>query len=1017
MRILTFLTLVLCICIPGLRAQSVSGLAAISGIVTDASGSTVPDAVVTVSNDRLGLRREMATTSGGLFNALSLTPGSDYRVIIRKSGFSEYEVTGIDVRVGQTFTVRAILQVAQAAQTVEVTAQLLLDETKTGVSDVVDSSQIMNLPINGRRVDSFVLLTPGVAPEGNFGLLTFRGIPGGNAFLTDGNDTTNQLWNENAGRTRIASNISQDAVQEFQVLSNNYSAEFGRAVGGVVNTVTRSGGNQVHGTAFWFYRDQNFNANDRYSKRIGQDRPEERRDQFGGSVGGPIVRDRLFFFTSAEFTRRNFPIVSSLARAPLTDAQGRFIGQCDASPAQCDAAIRSLDRFSTVLDRQADNNLGFAKIDYRPNDRNSLSLSVNMLNWESPNGIQTGAVLNSGAALGSNGVSTVRTRYGRAAWTAVAKPNLVNELRFGWMKDRLHDYVNSDLLPPTGIATITVQGVANLGAANYLPRIFPTEDRYQIANNLSWTQGRHLVKFGFDFSHTRDIQEQVFAGNGAYVYPNFTAFALDFSGNTTGEKRWQSYQQGFGPPLVNTWIRDYIFFLQDQWRVTNTLTLNLGFRMEAPQYKQPLVSNPDYSQTAVIPEGNINHAPRFGFAWNPTSGKTVIRGGYGIFYARTSGGTINWLHRDNSVFQYTLFLQGNNAADRAIGPVFPNQLPSTDRRPAPGSTSITMAGRDWRVPYTQQADFAIERQISRDTVLTASYIWSRGIAFTTTRDANVGMTGPEVTYRILDAAGNQTGAFSTPTYLNANRVDRRYQRVGVLENSGQTWYNALAVQMRKRQSRWFESHLSYTWSHALDTNLGVTGDNLFFGSTPGSFFNGDWRNEKGTSGNDQRHRLVLNFISDLKFGLKNNWFTANVIDNWQLSGIYNYASGTYQTPTVFVSGAPFPGSAFNNTMNGLGGSTRVPFLPRTSVPVDSINRMDLRLSKVLDFTERYKLMFMFEAFNVTNSQYDTSVQGQAFQLSGGAFRPNAQFGEGTQSAGFPDGTNARRAQVSLRFIF
>ncbi len=186
----------------GLHAQSISGLGALSGAVTDASGSAVPNAAVVVVNEALGIRRELLTTSAGIFNALSLTPASNYRVTVSKAGFAPFEVTGVQVTVGQVATVRIPLSVAQTQQSVEVVADLIsTDQTKTGVSQVVDSNQILNLPINGRRVDSFVLLTPGVAPEGNFGLLTFRGIPGGNAFLTDGNDTTNQLWNENAGRT------------------------------------------------------------------------------------------------------------------------------------------------------------------------------------------------------------------------------------------------------------------------------------------------------------------------------------------------------------------------------------------------------------------------------------------------------------------------------------------------------------------------------------------------------------------------------------------------------------------------------------------------------------------------------------------------------------------------------------------------------------------------------------------------------------------------------------------------
>lgn len=782
-----------------LSAQSVSGYGAISGVVTDSSGASVPQASVTVSNARFGIRRSFLSTDSGLFSAASLPPATGYEVEVVKEGFSVYRVQNLEIQVGQVVNVAATLQLSGVAESVEVIAdQVAIDLTKTGVSDVVSSNQILNLPINGRRVDSFVLLSPAVANEGNFGLLTFRGIPGGNAFLTDGNDTTNQLWNENAGRTRIASNISQDAVQEFQVLSNNYSAEFGRAIGGVVNTVTRSGSNEVHGTAFWFYRDDGFNARDRYSTV----NPEEKRNQFGGVVGGPIKRDRIFYLLNTEITRRNFPLVSSLRTPPLFNANGDFVGTCTATQAQCDAAIQFLDRFDRVIDRKADNNLAFAKLDFRPDDRNTISASFNLLNWESPTGIQTGAALTNGAGVGNNGASTVRTRFGRLAWTAVATPSMVNELRFGYFKDRLHDYPVSEFVPSTGLITLSVQGVANLGQPNYLPRVYPTEDRYQIADVLSWTADKHLLKFGFDWSHVRDVQDQVFNGNGSYVYPSFTAFAQDFSGNPDGTKRWQSYSQGFGPPLVDTWIRDYVFFVQDQYRATRNLTLNMGLRYDYAQFDQPSIANPDYAQTGRIPQPGRNFAPRFGFSYAPgDDGKTVIRGGYGLFWARIPGGVVNWLHRDNSNFQYSLFLQGSNPSDQAMGPVFPNPLPSTDRRPAPGSTSITFAADDFRTPYTQQADFGIERQLAKDTTLTASYIWSRGIAFTTIRDANIGPEGPAVTYAIHDEADNPVGSYTTATYRLANRVDPRYQRIGVLESRGNTYYNALAVQARSRLVR------------------------------------------------------------------------------------------------------------------------------------------------------------------------------------------------------------------------
>src|SRR6185369_575484 len=308
-------------------AQSVAGLGAISGIVRDASGAAVPGAQVVIANESKGIRRTLTTTEAGVFTAPSLPPAPGYSVIANKQGFAQYELKDIQVLVGQNIGLEIALAVAGAATQVQVDATApIVDNTKTDVSQVIGSSQILELPINGRRVDSFVLLAPAVVPDGTFGLVSFRGIAGGNSFLTDGNDTTNQYYNENAGRTRITSQISQDAVQEFQVVSNNYSAEFGHATGGVVNTLTRSGGNGFHGTGYWFFRNQDFNAKDTFATI----NPQEKRNQIGASAGGKIIKDKLFYFLNYEALRRDFPLIASITVPgnPLFDSAGKFNGNC-----------------------------------------------------------------------------------------------------------------------------------------------------------------------------------------------------------------------------------------------------------------------------------------------------------------------------------------------------------------------------------------------------------------------------------------------------------------------------------------------------------------------------------------------------------------------------------------------------------------------------------------------------------------------------------------------------------------
>lgn len=1007
-RLLT--ALVCLVTAAGLRAQT-AGMASITGIVQDASGAVVPGAKVVIANESKGITRNLETNTEGIFTAPSLVPSPGYTVTVNATGFAPYERKEMVLLVGQQLNLNVTLSVAAAAQSVEVTVGApLVETTKTGVSQVVNTTQIDNLPINGRRVDTFVLLTPGVTNDGSFGLISFRGVAGGNTFLTDGNDTTNQFYNENAGRTRITSQISQDAVQEFQVLSNGYSAEFGRAIGGVVNTVTRSGTNDVHGTAYWFFRNRSLNARDRYATI----NPPESRHQFGASVGGPIKKDKVFYFANFELTRRDFPGLNRVISSAFTNTLGEFNAPC-AAPAtaeQCAAARDFIMRGNNVLiPRTADSNLYFAKIDYQVSDRHSLSFSGNYLDWESPNGIQTQATLTNNNLLSNNANSTVRTRYGRAVWTSIPTTTMVNELRFGYFKDRLFDDFNPALVPPqTGRTGITVAGTP-VGVAIDYPRVNPSEQRYQFANNLSWTVGTHSLKFGADIISTQDYLNLLRNQYGSFSYANFTNFALDFSGPTAGGRRYQSYTQTFGNPVLDFTTRDYSLYVQDQWRVTKNLTLNLGLRYEYTDLPQPTQVNPNYPQTGVINEPTRNFAPRgsLSYAFND---KTVVRAGFGMFYARYQGALIQQLFFSNGLYQPQVFVQPTVAG----APSFPQPLTSLQGLPQ-GNVSLMFAAKDFRNPYTLQGDIAFERELTRNLGLTLSYVYSHGVQLFTNRDLNIGPLGPEVTYRINDAGGNQVGSYTTPTYLRDNRVDPRYQRILQIENGGQSWYNGLVVQLNKRFSHGLQGNVAYTWSHAIDMgNIGA-GNNALFYDFPRTVFNGDYANEKGSSALDQRHRLVINSIWSPTFTKSTSAVARYLINGWQLAQITTLASAQPATPTLRVIGTPFPGAAFPGSLNGFDGNRRVPFLPLSSLEVDQIHRVDARLSRELPFTERVRVWLQFEAFNVFNTVSNTGILTEAYSASNGVITPTRGLGAGIASQGFPDGTNARRAQVSLRLVF
>jgi len=235
-----------------------------------------------------------------------------------------------------------------------------------------------------------------------------------------------------------------------------------------------------------------------------------------------------------------------------------------------------------TVSRTVTQDLGFGKIDYRMSDRNSLSFSLSGLRWISPHGIQaTGIVFNTGNAIGNNANSTVRNAYGRAQWTSIITNSLLNEARFGWFKDRLFDPASDDFLfPGLGRATLTVNSSANLGVAENYPRLNPSETRFSFADNLSWTKGAHTMKFGIDIAHTEDFQRQLIRQFGAYSYSSLNAFALDFSGNTSGAKNWTTYSQRFGNPQVDTNLVTYGFYGQDQYRFNSRLILNFGLRYD-----------------------------------------------------------------------------------------------------------------------------------------------------------------------------------------------------------------------------------------------------------------------------------------------------------------------------------------------------------------------------------------------------------------------------------------------------
>jgi outer membrane receptor protein involved in Fe transport len=1024
--------LALAACLP-LLSQNTAGTGSITGVVIDASGSAVPDATVVVQNESKGIRREISTTEGGVFNAPSLTPAPGYSVTITKAGFATYQTREISLQVGQTVSLSPKLQISSSSTKVEVTAEApIIENTKTDVSGLVDSRQIQDLPINGRRVDNFVLLSPGVTSDAAFGLLTFRGLPGGNSFLTDGIDTTNDFYDENAGRTR-SYNISQDAVQEFQTITSGSLAEYGRASGGIVNTITRSGTNAFHGTAYWFFRNSTLNATDISSNGL---KPQDWRHQAGASVGGPIKKDKLFFFFNGELQRRFFPIASSNVQNTTLFSSPTTIRPTEcgapASAAQCGAASNYiLNRAAPqTVPRTADVNLLFAKIDYQVNDRNRATFEVNYLDFRSPNGIQSQSSIVDGSAVGNNATTTVFDRTAKAGLTTILSANMVNEFKFGYFKDRQYDPNSPSLLPPFGPIGLTITGVdaiSNIGYSTNYNRLDPSEQRFQVADTLSYTVGKHNLKFGFDYANVEDYVVQLRNPYGTYSYSSLTNFALDFSG-ATAVKHYNSFSQAFGNPLVDTFVNEYAAFIQDEWRVTPKLTISPGLRYEKENLpQQPAANiNPLYPQTGRIPQTELNFAPRLGVAY-AINDKTVLRASYGIFYNRYPTATISSFFVNTGILQSTYSL--NTAAQIAAGPNFPNSLavPPTSGAATP---SIAFADSAFRPAYSEQANFSIERQLTSKSSFTASYIWSRGLHLLSGYDANVAPSTTSYTYPILNAQNQVVNSYTTPIFTT--RLNPRFNSIIDTTSSANSYYNGLALQYQRRLSTWFQGQVSYTWSHAIDYNIGGGGNTLFSPSFPTSVFNGDYAGEKGSSSTDQRHRMVANAVISPRFTHGNSVGERFLINNWQLSVLTIAASAQPLVPVVSVGSRPtLPGGLSflsNSTLNGLGGSLRVPFESISALDSDQLYRTDARISKILPFSEHFRTTLMFEAFNVFNHHYYAGAAPRVTRqyststvningVNTVALVPNPSYGAWGSTSAPLEGTTARRAQAALRIEF
>jgi hypothetical protein len=1007
-------------------AQSQLGAGAIAGTVQDSSGANVPDAQVTISQADTGLVRNMTSGVAGQFMAPVLPTGV-YHVRIMKKGFSTLEQDGVVVNVGATATFTAVMHVGDVAETVTVEADAAaIDTAQTDVSSLVDSSQIKELPINGRRYYDFALLSPGVTRDGRFGLLSFRGQSGNfDNYMVEGNDDNQAYFSENRGRYRAPSTVSANAVQEFQVGQGAYQAEFGRASGGSVNMVLRSGSNQLHADAFYYYRDQSFAARD----PLASIKPPERRQQLGGSLSGPIRANKAFYFVNYDQQIRNFPLVIE----DLTNAlqSGKPAANASAADQAAFAAGVAfvLKQFpggapGNMQSRTMGNNIVLGKVDYLLNDSNTLSTSFNYMRSHGERAIQTPIVLGN---VGRNGSDDVRIYSYNARLTTTFGARRINELRFQWSRDFESEI--GDAPPPETYANGS--GNFSFGLATFLQRYaLPDERRLQFVDNYSVIAGRHSFKFGGEVNRVNDYIDNPTQFGGTYTYPTTLALGKDLI--NPGAKNYTNFVQDFGLAKYSYSTIDLALFAQDQWKPFSRLTVNYGIRWDKETMPTPFAPNPAIPESQKFPTDWRSFGPRAGVAYDLTGkGRTVLRGGYGMYYGRIPNGIIAYALQNTGLTDpakalVALTLQPTDPN----APVYPNILPGV---PTNGSlsTTVTRIDKNFARPRLQDYTIGIQQALPFGFVVSASYARTYGDHLEIVVDSNLPAPQFERTYKLPDGT-TFTVPFSAGPSSNVNlaRPNPSMGAVNTNTSQGLSWYNGLLLDVRRRMSHGVQINGSFTWAKAEnlagnDNGGGSAAETAFNGGTPADQFN--FGKDRGLSPLDQRLRMVVSAVWQPRM---------KALRGFLFSAIETAESGRPVASFISIGSIPFLGPD-GKAYNGFGGirgqgtsgdRNLVPTVPRNSVSAPSNYKTDFRVSRAIRISERMNVEVLAEAFNILNHSNYNGFNTTLYSVPTApttstplatpiVLAPSAGYFSPNNDAAPPDGTNARRLQLAVRFRF
>lgn len=982
----------------------------IVGVVRDQSGAVVSGAKVTITNTKTGRVIEVETGSAGEYTVPGLLSGP-YKVEVDRAGFKTGVITGIVLYATERKAADVTLTVGATTDQVTVTAEAASVNTQSSdTGATITSVSVTNLPLNGRDFTSLIALVPGAVTTGGFGQVSLGGFEtdfAGVNVLLDGTDATridtNATSTQQGRQESRISRASIDSIQEFRVLQSTYSAEYGRSTGDVINVITKSGGNNFHGTLFEYFRNDAMDAMNYFA----QEKTPLRLNQFGGNLSGPLIKNKLFFFVNYEGVRQivtpptTVTVLSQSARAGFVPAMQPVI---DAIPlpnmpdpvvvpdnAGNDVVLTHLGWYNTNLRHELREDTGSIKIDWNASSKDTFAFRYNIS--DSFTSTQYGV------ADGQVSPSNSRNHLFKVTWNHTFGPSLLNEAGFAFNRPQTDSLGGGGDFPIFGCSAFWGCDRFNSIGALPGPSLFSIRSpqySLQYLDTMTLVKGKHALRFGFDVRHNstkRALEPQVF---------------LDYAGLASFQQNQGFQLSTLGFDMIGVQNTNYGFFIQDDIRLHPRFTINLGLRYDYNSVLQgDEVGNFNIDTLTLDPKGEPlyesdrnNFGPRVGFSWDPFGqGKTVVRGGFGIFYNPLLTGAALSLSSNYqpsfaiNIIDWLFGIRDCGSGFNLAYPV-PNPLPACN--PALPA-NVNSLDRNMRDTYSEHWNFGIQQQIAPSTVFEINYVGNHGLKL----PAGAAYAGQELNYSPFG------GTVISPNFGNIRR----------LGNFLGSNYNAMQTSLRRRVGKGLNIDANYTWAHQLDNAVNIL---------LGAFQNSRDPNGDYSDGDiDVRHNFTLGAIYDVPAP---GWLPKRVGEGWSVSTLFQTRTGLpvnialsrpflgidqlrpnapvgvvnvgHEGPTGFFQ----PSNAFQTPAAGEYGTLR-----RNAGRGPAFAQVDFGIGKTTQINEQLGLQFRAEFFNLLNHPNFANPSG---------YLDDVNFGNSTSTIGNTIGQGtSRQVQLVMKLVF